>query len=186
MLYLIRHGVTDWNEQRKLQGGTNIPLNERGRQMAREACEKYKDVKFDVCFSSPLDRATETAKIFIGDRDLNIEIDERLREISFGADEGIERCDTLVDHPIHDLFYTPERYVPINGGETLEQLIERTGAFLKEKVYPLLEQGKNVLIVGHGAMNSSIICNIKGLEKKDFWNEPMKNCQLLEFEYPFR
>ena len=64
MLYIMRHGRTDWNEQYRLQGGTDIPLNEEGRRMAREAAETYRDVEFDLCYVSPLQRARETAELF--------------------------------------------------------------------------------------------------------------------------
>ena len=56
MLYIIRHGKTDWNVWHKLQGRTDIPLNEEGRQMAEAAREEYRDVHFDLCFCSPLIR----------------------------------------------------------------------------------------------------------------------------------
>ena len=65
MLYIIRHGKTDWNELHKLQGRTDIPLNENGRQMAREAGQRYKEVHFDICFCSPLVRAKETAELLL-------------------------------------------------------------------------------------------------------------------------
>ena len=53
----MRHGKTDWNAKHKLQGRTDIPLNEEGIQMAEQAKEKYKDVNFDICYCSPLVRA---------------------------------------------------------------------------------------------------------------------------------
>ena len=54
MLYIMRHGKTDWNVLHKLQGRTDIPLNEEGRNMARKAAAIYKDINFDVCYCSPL------------------------------------------------------------------------------------------------------------------------------------
>ena len=63
MLYIIRHGKTDWNALHKLQGRTDIPLNDEGRQMAEDARKEYRDVHFDVCFCSPLIRARETAEM---------------------------------------------------------------------------------------------------------------------------
>ena len=60
MIYILRHGKTDWNKRKKLQGRTDIPLCDEGRAMAREAAEMYADVHFDVCYSSPLSRARET------------------------------------------------------------------------------------------------------------------------------
>ena len=49
MLYIMRHGKTDWNADRRLQGSEDIPLNEEGRQMARDARKKYGDLRFDIC-----------------------------------------------------------------------------------------------------------------------------------------
>lgn len=64
MLYIMRHGRTDWNERNKLQGRTDIPLNAAGRKMAEEAAAVYKNVPLDVCYCSPLARARQTAEIF--------------------------------------------------------------------------------------------------------------------------
>ena len=65
MLYIMRHGKTDWNAKHKLQGRTDIPLNEEGIQMAEQAKEKYKDVNFDICYCSPLVRPKQTAEIVL-------------------------------------------------------------------------------------------------------------------------
>ncbi len=72
MLYIMRHGRTDWNDAYKLQGRTDIPLNDAGRRMAQEAAQCYREVSFDVCFCSPLIRARETAEIFLKGRDIPI------------------------------------------------------------------------------------------------------------------
>ncbi|MCR5590625.1 MAG: histidine phosphatase family protein, partial [Lachnospiraceae bacterium] len=84
MLYIMRHGPTDWNEKLKLQGRTDILLNDRGKKMAEEAARKYKDINIDICYCSPLSRALETARIFLQGRDVPIVTDERLKEMSFG------------------------------------------------------------------------------------------------------
>ncbi len=76
-------------------------------------------------------------------------------------------------------FDTPHKYTEaVSGGENIDELFARTGEFLKEKVYPLLDEGKDVLIVGHGAMNSSIICPVQNLPKSDFWKAGIENCKL--------
>ena len=64
MLYIMRHGKTDWNACHKLQGRTDIPLNDEGRMMVAEAGKRYADIHFDICYSSPLVRAKETAVSF--------------------------------------------------------------------------------------------------------------------------
>ena len=68
----MRHGKTDWNAKHKLQGRTDIPLNEEGIQMAEQAKEKYKDVNFDICYCSPLVRAKQTAEIVLEGRNIPI------------------------------------------------------------------------------------------------------------------
>ncbi len=180
MLYLIRHGKTDWNEVYKLQGRTDIPLNESGRQMALAANREYRKKQFDVVFCSPLVRAKETAELLLQGRNLPIHFDERLVEISFGNYEGIERISQKPEHPIYKFFHDPSNYVADNGAESFESLFARTGSFLKEEVDPLLAEGKNVLIVGHGAMNSSIISQKRGYSLDDFWKEGIENCKLKE------
>ena len=181
MLYIIRHGKTDWNDRHKLQGRTDVPLNEEGRRMAEEAREAYRDVHFDICFCSPLIRAKETAEILLRGRDVPIQYDDRLMEMSFGIYEGQENSFDIPDCPINVLFFTPELYVsPPGGAESLDDLFARTGAFLEEKADPLVKEGKDVLIVGHGAMNSSIVCRVRNLPRSRFWSAGIENCKLMQ------
>ena len=181
MLYIMRHGRTDWNVRHKLQGRTDIPLNEEGRRMAEKAGEEYRDVPLDICYSSPLVRARETAEIVLSGRNIPILTDDRLREMSFGEYEGAENTFSDPECPINALFQKPETYTrSVGGAETFDELFARTGEFLKEVIDPLMIQGKNVLIVGHGAMNSSIVCQRKGLPVSQFWSAGIESCRLME------
>ncbi|MBP5222991.1 MAG: histidine phosphatase family protein [Lachnospiraceae bacterium] len=179
MLYIMRHGRTDWNEQYRLQGGTDIPLNEEGRRMAREAAETYRDVEFDLCYVSPLQRARETAELFLKGREIPVIVDERLREMGFGEYEGWDHIYQKPEYPIYKLFKDPEHYVADRGAESFEELFERTGEFLEKIVQPQLEEGKNILIIGHGAMNSAIINRIRKLSLDKFWDAGCRNCELI-------
>lgn len=182
MLYIIRHGKTDWNAEMRIQGRTDVPLNEEGRRSALEAGEKAKDCHFDVCYVSPLSRARETAELFLKgmgkEKEIPMIMDDRLVEMSFGCYEGVDGTMKLPESPIASLFLDPEHYVPGEGGETFEELMARTGNFLEEVIYPQLKEGKDILIVGHGAMNSSIVCQVNHAELKDFWALSIGNCQL--------
>lgn len=178
MLYIMRHGKTDWNVQKKLQGRTDIPLNAEGRAMAEKAFAECEKIKFDVCFCSPLKRAAETAGIVLKNRNVPIIIDARLTEMSFGKYEGLAAADKIPEN-IKTLFTSPRDYLPDGGAESFEDLFSRTGRFLDEAVMPLMEQNKTVLIVGHGAMNASIICGIKGIPLENFWSALTENCTLL-------
>ena len=89
-LYIVRHGKTYWNEQRKIQGWADIDLTEEGREVAVLSAEGMKEIHFDAIYSSPLKRANETAHILRGDRDLPVVVDERIKEIGFGVLEGAD------------------------------------------------------------------------------------------------
>ena len=181
MLYIMRHGKTDWNALHKLQGRTDIPLNDEGRLMASKAHEEYKSLHIDVCYCSPLIRAVETAQIVLKNRGIPIITDERLVEMSFGDYEGIENSFKIPDCPINLIFHKPQEYIEsIGGAETFAELFARTGSFLKEVIEPQLQEGKDVLIVGHGAMNSSIICQVKNKPIEEFWSAGLEQCKILQ------
>ena len=180
MLYIMRHGITDWNKKHKLQGRTDIPLNDEGRKMAKAAAGEYKDIHFDICYCSPLIRARETAQIMLDGRNIPIITDERLSEMCFGVYEGLENSFDIPDCPINMLFYHPEKYTtPAEGAESLEELFARTGEFLNDAVFEQVKSGKDILIVGHGAMNCGIVCQIKNLPLEKFWSAGIENCKLM-------
>lgn len=182
MLYIMRHGQTDWNYVHKLQGNSNIMLNETGRQMAREAREKYPDIPIDVCYVSPLSRAQETAEIFLEGRDVPILTDARLHEFAFGIYEGVQNIFTKPEHPMYPFFKDPVNYRAEGGAESLEELFERTGAFIEDTLKPVLASGQNVLVVGHGAMNLGIVNQIRHVPVSDFWRYHFGNCDILTIE----
>ena len=186
MLYIMRHGKTDWNVSHKLQGRTDIELNDEGRKMAEEAADLYKNIHFDICYCSPLKRAKETAEIFLDGRDIPIICDDRLKEMSFGKYEGTEsnfleaNKYKASDNQVNILFDSPEKYIAPDDGETFSDLYKRTGEFLKEIIEPQLKEGKDILIVGHGAMNSSIVCQVKNIALEHFWDAGIENCKLMK------
>ena len=68
-LYMVRHGETDWNKARRIQGQVDIPLNEFGRRLAKKTALGLADVPFDLCYTSPMSRAKETAKLILQGRE---------------------------------------------------------------------------------------------------------------------
>ena len=179
-VYLIRHGETDWNSVRKLQGQTDIRLNDYGIELARLTAEGLKDVEFDYVYSSPLIRAVETAEIIMGDRELEIHTDDRIKEINFGECEGIiipRRKDGPIN-PIWQFEFDTEHYVPAKGGETFSQMYERTSDFFDNEILPLEGHYNNVMIVGHGCMNRTILNRILDTPLKDFWDIRLDHCSV--------
>ena len=88
-LYIMRHGETDWNKEKRLQGQSDIELNEFGRNLAYKTKEGLKDVQVDLVITSPLKRARETALIVKGDREIPVIEDARIEEMCFGEYEGL-------------------------------------------------------------------------------------------------
>jgi probable phosphoglycerate mutase len=138
---------------------------------------------FDLCFSSPLKRALETAEILLEGTGIPIITDDRLKEMCFGVAEGCEHIFDHPEYPIYKLFKDPEHYEAVEGGETFEELFARTGSFIREKVLPQVRQGKKVLIVGHGAMNCSIIAQAHHIPLADYWTIGIPNCGLKEVKW---
>lgn len=184
-LYIMRHGQTDWNLEYRLQGQTNIDLNEAGIEMAKEASKKYKDLEIDLIYSSPLNRAYDTAKYVRGSRNIEIIKDDRLMEVGFGPYEGTTSKDRDETSGINLFFEDPENYVPKGNAESIDSLISRTKAFLEEVIYPYAKKHPkgSLLIVGHGAMNKALFLNLRKLPKKELWNSTVQNnCEIETFE----
>ena len=144
MIYFVRHGQTDWNLANRLQGLADIPLNENGIKQAEETREKLKDIKFDVVFCSPLQRARKTCEI-ITNQNKDIIFDDRIVERDLGDYQGLtkDECDM-------DLLWKYETNPEIKYAETLSEMENRVYEFLDEVTakYPT----ENILIVCHGGV----------------------------------
>ncbi|MCD7836300.1 MAG: histidine phosphatase family protein [Lachnospiraceae bacterium] len=177
-VYNVRHGETDWNKDRRLQGRSDIELNEYGIQLAELTRDGLKDIKFDYIFSSPLKRAYRTAEIIRGDRNLPIVTDERLVEIAFGINEGIPSDKMPED--FHLFFDSPLEYVPAEGGETYGELCARSEDFARKVLQPLSirRPDANVLLVAHGAFNKSLMVYLGHRELREIWRVFPKNCSM--------
>ncbi len=180
-LYIIRHGETQWNHVHRLQGWSNTELNENGRELARKTAEGMRGIPFDAAFTSPLQRARETAALVLNGRDIPLTVDERLREICFGENEGMpwkaqegERGNIPA---IYNFFRRPQRYVPAPGGETLEQLAARTADFMRDICGRKELEEKTILISTHGAAMRALLNSLRTYDMSDFWGSGVaQNC----------
>lgn len=181
LIYIIRHGQTEWNRIHRLQGRSNVELNENGRALAMETAKGMRDIHFDLAFTSPLARASETAKLVLGDRAVPIIEDERIIEISFGEYEGtpwvLEDGEAGSIPAIYHFFFHPEKYVPAPHGETLEALAARTADFMHDICSrPELAQ-KTILVSTHGAAMRGLLNSLRTYEPCDFWHKGVApNC----------
>lgn len=187
-IYIVRHGETLWNKDKRLQGRTDIELSDYGRKLATETGEALADTRIDHIFSSPLKRAYETATLIRGSRDIPITTDERLKELSFGHYEGDNFSELIRDDSLtfKYFFKQPQLYVPAEDAEGLEELIKRAGDFMKTVIEPMASDKENerVMIVAHGALNKAIMSYIKGHSTEYFWSGGLQqNCNVIIVDY---
>ena len=180
LIYIVRHGLTEWNKLKKLQGAADVPLAKEGILLAEKTGEALRNVKFDICFTSPLSRAKQTAEYVLGKRDVPIIPDKRIQEMSFGEFEGLccrEEGWNIPDPGFRNFFNAPEVYQPPKGGESFEEVRARLKNFLEELYQKEELQDKNVLLSTHGAALCGILSLMKGLPISGYWQQGVhKNC----------
>ncbi len=176
-IYVVRHGETDWNKEGRRQGSRDIPLNEKGIEQAYILKEKLKDMKFDLCISSPLQRAYQTAQIIYG-KD-NIITNDLLKERYLGEYEG-----TTIGDMAFDFYYYMNYKINASdkGIEPFQDLLQRCKIFLDDlkKNY---QNYQNILIVTHGFCGKCLYYNLVGYnEDTDFSGFKLENCEYFEYE----
>lgn len=165
-IYLTRHSKTVWNQEKRLQGHQDSPLTKEGIENAK-ALKKYiqdHQIHFDYIFSSPIQRAYQTALLI----DDHIIQDDRLKEMNFGIFEGQKISELIVreDHLYNDLWHHPDIFTAIPNGESYDEVIERAQSFLDDlKKY---DKDSHILIVTHGMFFIIVLALMIGLDKKDF------------------
>ncbi|MDO4553800.1 MAG: histidine phosphatase family protein [Lachnospiraceae bacterium] len=178
-IYFVRHGETPWNKEKRVQGQQDIPLNEKGRELARMTRDGMADISFDRIYSSPLSRAYETAEIISGVDNPVIYADDRLKEISFGTAEGVSILEASKekDSFISCFFHCPEEYEPAEGGETLSHVRERGLQFIQSELVPLEKECENILLVAHACIIRSMMSALLDIPISELWSGPAyKNC----------
>ena len=180
ILYMIRHGETDFNRQRRIQGQSDIPLNAWGRELARRTGKGLEDVRFDLVVTSPLIRAKETAQLIVGEKSIPFIEEPRIQEIAFGEYEGL--CCSKDGYNIPDknflaFFDDPSHYQTPPKGESFQQIIDRTGCFMEELINRGEYADKTILISTHGCSLKAILANINHTPVEQFWGEGVhRNC----------
>lgn len=182
-LYIVRHGETDWNKAGKIQGQADIPLNEFGRHLARETAKGLADIQFDMCVTSPLSRAKETAQIILGERTVPIEDEPLIMEMAFGVYEG-KCCSSQgweLPEGFRRFFDGPERYEAPEGGETFAQVRERMSVFLERMKRDPRCADSTILVITHGAALAGLLCCVRGDDTAHYWGQGVhKNCAVTE------
>lgn len=176
MIFIIRHGQTQLNKANVLQGRKDTPLNEQGRLQAEEAGRWFEEqgIHFDYVFSSPLQRAADTARLCCAYAEPVIE--ERLIEMDYGPYEGSD-----LKNPAPEIieFFSDFVHNPAPAGmEQLSEVVQRTGAFLEE----IKDLKGNILISTHAIAMKGILEYLTPESNGFYWSKYIGNCAVYSAE----
>ncbi|WP_022888202.1 histidine phosphatase family protein [Agromyces italicus] len=150
LIALVRHGETEWNRERRIQGMTDIPLNDTGREQAAETGSRLVDGEWDAVYASTLSRAAETAEIIAGVLELPApRLFGALAERSHGVLEGLDHAGRAA---------VEAQAATIEGLEPRSTVIARASAALAE--IAAAHPGGSVVVVSHGGVIHSLILEL--------------------------
>ena len=174
MIYIIRHGKTQMNKDNRLQGRSNIPLNEEGLEQVKQLESKLHSIEFSYVFSSPLKRAMQTA-VTVAPYIKPI-TDERLIEMDYGRYEGVD-----LRNPPDEIKHFFSDFTNNKAPQTMEQLSEvvsRVGNFLEE--IKILKG--NILISTHAIAMKGALEYLTPGANGSYWSKYIGNCAIYQVE----
>ncbi len=175
-LHLIRHGQTDWNAIRRVQGTSESTLTPLGETQAATVRERWGGKQFDRVFSSDLQRTRQTTHILLDGQTDQVDYRSTLREIHLGPWEGVMLDDAIRDFPEQaDFFRNRPSQFSLDGAETFHQLQNRA----RQAVEQIVDEcsGQEVLIVSHGAFIKSLMLAYANRSLDKMWHPPeLQNC----------
>ena len=177
---LIRHGESQWNLENRFTGWVDVPLSPKGEQEAKAAGEKLKDYKFDMAFTSKLQRANNTLQFILeASKQSNIPTayDIALNERHYGALQGLNKAETAKKYGEEQVHIWRRSYdVPPPSDKTelnpegisksLKDTAARTLPYWESKIYPEILAGKNIIVAAHGNSLRSIVMHLDNLTKE--------------------
>ena len=172
-IYLTRHGETVWNQKDKVQGRTDIPLNEVGMLQAKRLAEEMADTHLDVGYTSQLQRAAVTGKM-VADRHghCRLEVCKCLNEMNFGIYEGVLRSDSEYQREKRQYF---KRF---DDGESYLDVAARIYPFIER----LKERNEDALVVAHNGICRVFVNYFCPMDNEEFASFTLKNCEVKMFE----
>jgi broad specificity phosphatase PhoE len=170
-LYVIRHGETEWNKEKRSQGRLDSALTVKGKEDARSLGERLKDTEFCQVISSPSGRTLETARLVKKERPIPLTTDDRLMEIDLGHWQGKTDVEVKELYPeAYDAYWNEPEVFAGEGGETFLQVQQRLLEFLVD-LEKKIKCG-NVLIVTHGVVIKTLYLLCRNDSIKQLWDPP--------------
>ncbi len=179
-LTLIRHGETEWNAKRRIQGQLDTPLSAVGRAQAEAVALRFRNETIGILVSSDLSRAKQTMQPIANGHRLEVLHDSRLRERKLGVLEGLYYAEAQEKMPqLLDVFQSRQIDAPIEGGESLREFAARVTDFLTQTASTY--SGKHIVAVTHGGV-VGIVCRLaKGCPLDAPQDSPIHNTSVRTF-----
>ncbi len=158
-LYVVRHGQTKWNVERRFQGWLDSPLTENGVKCAADLRDQLSHIQFDACYASTSPRAYKTLELILSKNTSDYRTDDRLKEIRLGAWQGMTHTQIEDKYPVElELFYDDPESFNLEEAETFTEVYSRVKSFIDDVVADHEavkreqpdKEASNVLIVTHG------------------------------------
>lgn len=182
IIYLVRHGQTEWNQDKRIQGHTDIPLNERGRKQAIALARRMASVPLELIYTSDLGRSAETARIIASAQPGEVRVSPTpgLRECNYGLWEGLTRTEVARRFPDDWTAWRREEGIGSpTGGEGFLALAERAGRVFDAAA----REGRTVLLSSHRGPIRAILCHALGLDQSFRERFLVTNCSVSALEY---
>lgn len=184
-IVLVRHGQTGWNIGAggvRFRGRTDLALDETGLAQAQALAERLSDFPIAAIYSSPLQRAVQTAKPIAERLGISIQPISGFIDINYGDWQGKTPEEVAEDHPdVYRMWLDKPHLVEFPNGESLAKVRIRTVAALEELIARHKDQ--TILLMAHQVVNKVLICAMLGLDNSHFWRIRQDNGCINIFEY---
>lgn len=184
--YIVRHGQTQWNVERRMQGHTDSPLTEAGLERAKDLAVLFRDLSLDAVFSSDVLRAQRTAQIITAEKKIAVTTTKLLRESAMGRFEGKDLgffLEELREQIAHRDTLAGQSYLEYKIAPDVEsdaEMIARFITFLRETA--IAYEGKNILVVSHAGMIRSLLIHLGFGDKHSLPHGSVKNLAVVKVE----
>jgi 2,3-bisphosphoglycerate-dependent phosphoglycerate mutase len=172
-LVLVRHGQSEWNLKNLFTGWKNPGLTDKGVEEAHAAGRNLKalGLKFDMAFTSVLDRAQRTLTIMLeelGQTDLPTTRDQALNERDYGDLTGLNKDDARKKWGEEQVHIWRRSYdIPPPGGESLRDTLARTLPYYMKAIQPHVLDGKTIIVAAHGNSLRALVMALEGLSPEE-------------------
>jgi len=168
LLYVVRHCKTDYNDQQRSQGKTDLPLNDSGMRQAEALRRRFSNIMLDAIHTSPLKRAMQTAHLIGDEHKLEPKPIEGLMELDQGELEGMDMSDMARNFPdlLKKWIENPADTV-LPGGESMRALQNRAWAAI-ESIVKSHQSDSQVVAVSHNLAICTLICKLLNIDLRDF------------------